>query len=214
MTKTPKNPLIALSMRIIDLPNYPESRDAISHDWLKRIEAWDMTPILIPNTLADPSAYLYRLKPDVLVLTGGEDLGVTPVRDDAETAMFDHALKTNLPVLGVCRGLQLINTHFGGSLIDVNDHVACAHDVSINASWAEFYGSLAKVNSYHTRGVAAAGLAPDLIATAVDGDNHVEAFCHLQKPVAAVMWHPERNSALDGDRLLITGLIENGAFWN
>ena len=148
------------------------------------------------------------------MLTGGDDLGATPERDDAESAMLDHARERTLPVLGVCRGMQLINTRLGGGLVHVDGHAGGRHGVSVTAPWTEIYGGSVEVNSYHTEGVARDGLAPDLIVTATDDHDRVEACCHREEPLAAVMWHPERDTELDGDRLLITGLAGRGAFWN
>lgn len=208
-----RQPIVALSMRIMQAPGHHEQRDAISHDWMKRLEAWGMVPVLIPNALADPAAYLDRLMPDLLVLTGGDDIGATPTRDAAETAMLGHALKGDLPVLGVCRGMQVINTRLGGALTHVDNHVGKSHYISVSPPWQGLYGDRIMVNSYHAYGVAAGGLAKDLMVTATDGGDHVEACCHRGKAVAAVMWHPERDPAPEGDRLLIIRLIEDGAFW-
>jgi gamma-glutamyl-gamma-aminobutyrate hydrolase PuuD len=213
LTEARQKPVVALSMRVLKLPDCPEPRDTISHDWLARLGAWEMTPVLVPNIGADAKSSLARLAPNLLVLTGGEDIGETPERDDAETAMFDHAVETGLPVLGVCRGLQLINTRLGGTLISMNGHAGASHSVSVAPMWTGLYADEVEVNSYHNLGVAADGLGDGLVATASDANGNVEAFCHRDKPLAAVMWHPERDDPIDGDRRLLTGLIENGVFW-
>jgi putative glutamine amidotransferase len=79
--------------------------------------------------------------------------------------------------------------------------------------WAGFYADGVEVNSYHNIGVAADGLGDGLVATTSDADGNVEAFCHRDKPLAAVMWHPERGEPVDSDRILFERLIEDGAFW-
>ena len=214
MTVSRQKPVVALSMRITEAPHYPERRDAISHDWIKLLEAWGVIPAPVPNVLADAASYLDRLQPDILILTGGDDIGTTPERDVAETAMLDHALETGLPVFGVCRGLEIINTHLGGSLIDLEGHAGKPHEVSVSPPWVELYGETPEVNSFHALGIAEDGMAAELTVAARDDENRVEAFYHRDKPLAAVMWHPERGEALEGDRLLIMGLVEQGAFWN
>ena len=200
-------------MRITEAPHYNESRDSIGQDWIQRLDAWDMVPLLVPNTLADPVAFLERMKPGLLVLTGGDDIGATPDRDNTENALLADALESELPVLGVCRGMQVINTHLGGGLGRVQGHARSRHDVTMSAPFAELYGATAEVNSYHGLSVTRDGLADELMVTATDADGNVEAFCHTGIPVAGVMWHPERNAILDGDRRLLAGLMENGAFW-
>lgn len=209
----PKKPVIALSMRISEAPNYPESRDGISQDWTILLESWGMMPLFIPNMLSDVPAYMDHFKPNALVLTGGDDIGATPDRDKTEAEMLDHALKTNLPVFGVCRGLQMINTHLGGALINVEGHVNSRHKISLTPFWKDIYRDAPDVNSYHGFSVETDGLASGLIAIATDDDGFIEAFCHHEKPVAAVMWHPERGTASEGDRHVLSKMIENGAFW-
>lgn len=206
-------PVIALSMRITEAPNYKGSRDAIDQDWIRRLDAWGMVPVLIPNALADPAEYLEAMRPDLLVLTGGEDIGVTPDRDRTETTLLGHALEHGLPVLGVCRGLQVINMHLGGTLGTIEGHVGSRHGVKIMAPFADIYGEACEVNSYHELRVPRDGLAGGLAVTATDADGNVEAFCHEQKPLAAMMWHPERDAELDPDKRFMGELIEKGAFW-
>jgi gamma-glutamyl-gamma-aminobutyrate hydrolase PuuD len=213
LTTLQQKPVVALSMRITEAPNYHEPRDALGHEWVRRFDGWDMVPMLIPNALADPTAYLERIQPDLLVLTGGDDIGATPERDKTETTLLAHALKTGLPVLGVCRGLQVINTHFGGDLGRVEGHVGSRHDVAVSAPFADLYGETVEVNSYHGLSVTRDGLADGLMIIATDADGNIEAFCHASKPVAAIMWHPERDALLDADRQLMTQLMANGAFW-
>lgn len=204
---------IALTMRITEAPGTAELRDAISHDWLARLAAWDMTPVPVPNILAQPEAYLDGLGVDLLVLTGGDDLGVTPERDATESRLLAHAVGKGLAVLGVCRGMQLINHHLGGRLSRIDDHVACSHDIVVEPVWRDLYDGRTTVNSFHALGIPADGLAEGLAAAAFDSEGHVEAFHHRTKPLAGVMWHPERPDAPAEDRRLIESLTAEGAFW-
>jgi N5-(cytidine 5'-diphosphoramidyl)-L-glutamine hydrolase len=198
--------LVALTMRVTEATAYVERRDSISHDWLSRLDSWGMSPLLLPNK-GSYLAILDRVRPDLLVLTGGDDPGVTPERDVAERELFHSAVASGTPVLGICRGLQLINQWMGGSLGKASGHVAVPHNVRIEALWGPFYGATAIVNSFHTSVIPPGGLAQGLSATAFDDAGNIEAFARADAPVAGVMWHPERADSPNGDRRMIESLV-------
>ena len=201
---------VALTARIIQAPNYYEPRDCISHDWLKLLASWQLTPILMPNILADPVSYLRDLAPDLLILTGGDDLGSTPERDQMENSLLDFAVETRLPTLGVCRGLQMINHYFGGQAASLDNHIAQSHEVHFELAWHHLYGKSSRVNSFHAQGITHDDLASDLRVTGQDINGWVEAAEHKRHPISAIMWHPERPDAPEGDHRLISNMINLG----
>ena len=201
--------LVALSMRVTEAENYIERRDSISHDWIERLDSWNYTAVPVPNG-GDPVALLKELKPGLLILTGGDDLGLFPERDASEKKLLGAAMESGTPVLGVCRGLQLINQVFGGSLTSIDGHTAVNHEVRISECWGSYYGARTTVNSYHGSCISAAGLASDLECAAVDADGNIEGAFVPGKPVVGIMWHPERPGAPDADREMISDLAELG----
>ena len=124
-------------------------------------------------------------------------------RDELEFGAIDVALRRDIPVLGICRGFQLINVALGGKLVlDVHDHepddvdsVRLHRNVVIDAKSKLAAASGSKplaVNSRHHQAVTAKELAPSLRATASVGDL-VEAFESVEhRWVVGVQWHPER----------------------
>lgn len=209
-------------MRVITNETYPEVRDAISHDWVELLDAMDIEPVFVPNRLRDPARFLRESEARGLILTGGNDLGAvhgeaaTPAapapRDRTEFALLDAAVTLGTPVLGVCRGLQVINVHFGGHILrDVGPlgmHVNARHPVDILAAPSPglraFGGTRVVTNSYHGQGVLLAGIASELRAFAVAPQSVVEGLYHPTIPVLAVQWHPERDrpqSEFDGTLL-------------
>jgi putative glutamine amidotransferase len=157
---------------------------------------------------------------DALCLTGGEDVeparyGAAPdpltetidaARDALELGLVAKARERGLPVLGICRGFQVINVAYGGSLVQhveghreangpIVPHVAIARPGSKLA--AACGASPFSVNARHHQAVAESGLAPGLVPTATI-DHVVEAF---EDPSArwlvAVQWHPERSADPD-----------------
>jgi N5-(cytidine 5'-diphosphoramidyl)-L-glutamine hydrolase len=204
---------IALSMRTVEARETGEPQSALATDWIHWLDAVGMRPILVPNGLNDPVAFLDEMTPDLIVLTGGGERGQSPERDRVEELFLQHAIETASPLLGVCRGLQVINEIIGGHQQSVAGHVAVRHEVIIKPSWQNIYGPSVTVNSYHDLGIPAGALADDLIVAATDEAGNVEAAYHKTLPIACVMWHPEREGAPVADRLLFETLIKDGVFW-
>ena len=147
---------------------------------------------------------------DALLLTGGGDLapqlyGALPdgtadidgARDAYEMALVRDFLHRGLPVFGICRGLQLLNVFFGGTLhqhIEGHSQINGAdrlHAINTAPSLLrELYGPRFTVNSAHHQSAARVGDGLRVLARADDGT--VEALAHASLPVFAVQWHPER----------------------
>lgn len=126
-------------------------------------------------------------------------------RDQAELRIVEEALDQDLPILAICRGLQLLNVYHGGTLIQhlspaephdmqVDDHATAVHEVVIEADTrlAQIADSGRwRVNSRHHQAAHKIGTHLEVSARAVD-DGIVEA---LERPdkrfVIAVQWHPE-----------------------
>jgi gamma-glutamyl-gamma-aminobutyrate hydrolase PuuD len=126
---------------------------------------------------------ILSLSPNLLVLSGGEDLSTNTRRDKFEESLIFHALDRNIPILGICRGLQLINVVLGGSISLIKGHVGTNHSVS-----GTFSGI---VNSFHKFGIDK--LSPQLRVLAKSEDDQIECVEHLSARLVGVMWHPERN---------------------
>lgn len=155
---------------------------------------------------------------DGLLLSGGVDVDPTRFgqeklndsvcfdrdRDELELRLIEAYRRTGKPILAICRGLQVLNVAFGGTLIqDIPtwcgaNHTKTEHGVRVTA------GSLLhdltgardlRVNSYHHQCVPADGLAAAFVPTAVwtgCGVTMIEAFEQPGYPLLAVQWHPER----------------------
>jgi putative glutamine amidotransferase len=163
-------------------------------------------PLVAPDVLS-PAAALAAV--DALVLTGGGDLdpetyggnahplitNVDRFRDDVEITLFNAAVELGVPVLGVCRGMQVVNVALGGALRqDVPGHVLPlpgTHQIrtSPGSLTRQLIGSRLDVNSLHHQAVAELGHG--LRATASSDDDVVEAFELPGRAVLGVQWHPE-----------------------
>ncbi|MBR6794224.1 MAG: gamma-glutamyl-gamma-aminobutyrate hydrolase family protein [Clostridia bacterium] len=156
---------------------------------------------------AEPEKY------DGLLLCGGMDIhpsrygeevngsvNMEEARDVAEFALADAFIKAGKPIFGICRGFQLLNIYFGGSLIQHIDtadrhrdpdkeavHLVTAED----GFYADTYGKEFSVNSYHHQAVKKLGNGLKVTLTSKE-DGIIEGFDHESLPIFGVQFHPER----------------------
>ena len=180
---------ILISQRRDCIANRDETRDVLDTRWARILFELGYLPVPVCSELAGEDIYIERLKPDGILLTGGNDIGQAPARDLIEVQLLDSAYKKGLPVLGVCRGMQMINHYLGGSLVEVQNHVAIRH--LIEGDWAKQHGYQG-VNSYHNQAIVMQTIAKQLKVLATTVDGVIEAVAHCTQRWIGIMWHPER----------------------
>jgi N5-(cytidine 5'-diphosphoramidyl)-L-glutamine hydrolase len=192
---------IGITLRIENIQKYDEKRDAISHEWVRLIEKLNMIPIFIPNTLNDAKLFVEELELDGLILSGGDNKGDDELRDKTENALIEFGIQNKIPILGICRGMQVINDYFGGTLMVTknNEHVNKNHEIIITDKKIEekLEFKEKKVNSYHHNIILEKNLGKGLESFAKTIDNTIEGFLHKEFPMIGIMWHPERNKNLE-----------------
>jgi putative glutamine amidotransferase len=189
---------LGLSQRVVSVEAYRERRDCLDQMWTRRLLAEGYWPVPLPNCVEDVDSLVAALGLDGVILTGGNDLSTlpgasnpAPERDDFEHRLIDVAAKRRLPLLGVCRGLQVLVTHWGGRLTAVSGHVNCNHRLVATPDSRFPIVDRESVNSFHGYGVRVEDVGKlEIAATAPDGT--VEAVTHARLPQWGVMWHPER----------------------
>jgi putative glutamine amidotransferase len=176
--------------------------------------------LLLPPDPADPEPLLDLLDLlDGLILAGGADYGEYPERDAFELALASAAMERDLPLLGVCRGMQLMNLARGGTLIEHipdlvghEDHRATPgafgdHDVRLT------HGSLAAraagevvhaTKSHHHQAVDAIGDGLEVTGWASIDDLPEAIEDPTRRFALGVQWHPEA----DPGAAEITALVE------
>ena len=176
--------------------------------------------VVIPYHLGSSALLAAARSLDGVIFSGGSDVDPSrygaereeacgesvEIRDAMELMLMELAMARDLPVLGTCRGLQLINVALGGTLTQhINGHEqsgVCGfwHDVRVRpetALHALAGADRAMVNSFHHQ--CARELAPGLTASAVHADGTIEAFeMPSHRFLMAVQWHPEMTLDADG----------------
>ena len=192
---------IGITLRVENIKGYNEKRDAISQEWVNLIEKLDGIPIFIPNTLKNTKLFLEELKLDKLILSGGDNRGDAESRDKTEQDIIEYGIHNKIPILGICRGMQVINDYFGGSVIITknNEHVDKDHEIVITEKKIEEVLEFRekKVNSYHHNIILEKNLGKGLKSFAKTRDNMIEGFSHNEFPIIGIMWHPERAKNLE-----------------
>lgn len=192
-----------------------------------------MPPLMLRSQI---DKWIDRVDPDALLLTGGCDIDpqvyrenprqglgrVSLQRDVYELELFDAAMERGLPVLGICRGLQVVNVALGGSLYqDMLSQMGAefaghqqkaptevaTHEVAFTpGSMAErlFGTRFLPTNSHHHQCVHR--VADDLVVSGTTVDGVVEALEWPEKEIFAVQFHPER---MRDDNPVMTGFFSN-----
>ena len=215
MSKTKKR--IGISLRVENIQNHGEKRDAISQDWITLFEKLDIFPILIPNNLSNVKSFLTEMKVDGVVLSGGDNMGDDPERDRTEKEIIDFAINSHTPILGVCRGMQVLNHHFGGSIIKNSgfNHVGNPHKIELkNSIFSKLLRSDSlQVNSFHNNVINLETLGKNLEIFAMsNNDKTIEGYFHKTLPIIGVMWHPERDHNVQPE-LTMMKIFQDKLFW-
>lgn len=196
--------IIGISLRVTNAEKYVEKRDSLSHDWSIVLQQLGFHPLLIPNTISDVSAFLDDMKVSGLILSGGDNIGDEPLRDQIEKKIIDHAVSRDIPLIGICRGMQIINSFFGGKIrrLDNSDHVNKPHKVNLSSNFSLGNNAI-QVNSFHYNVIDATNLGKNLSPFAIsERDNTIEGFIHNELQIFGVMWHPERYPDTNTNELL------------
>jgi gamma-glutamyl-gamma-aminobutyrate hydrolase PuuD len=178
---------IFVTQRVVVDAGTGERRDALDQRWPRFLLRCGLVPVVLPNCVGAARRLADGLPVGGVLLTGGNDLaaygGDAPERDETEEFLLREGLAGRWPVLGVCRGMQVLQHFLGVPLVRVEGHVAVRHRVRGE-------GVDGEVNSFHRLGATAS--VHDLEIRALASDGVIEAVRHRARRVAGIMWHPER----------------------
>lgn len=193
--------------RAVDVDGTPEPNETVPRAYVRSIEKVGGLPLLLPVT-DDVDDLLDAV--DGIIVTGGGDVdparygeaaapetdGVDERRDEFDLALWRRILDRRMPALGICRGVQVLNVAFGGTL---HQHLPehrlgdGLHPVTVEPSsrLAAVLGTTSiEANSLHHQAVARVGEGLRVTATSAEGGvEALEVDGHPE--VLAVQWHPE-----------------------
>ena len=206
--------LMGITQRVVKHESYGERRDCLDQRWSKLAFELGFNLIQLPNVPPKQvKSLLNRLNLDAVILSGGNSISKddtlasdsAPERDLFEFELIRYSISNSLPLLGVCRGMQMINLYFKGSLLPVSGHVASRHSLTVSSDFAHL--NLDEVNSFHAWGIGKQQLGEDLNSFAVDSEGFIEGFIHKTLHVSGLMWHPEREEPLRASDLELIGAL-------
>jgi putative glutamine amidotransferase len=225
-----RRPLIGITTYLVPAAFGPWRLDCalIPTDYVNGVERGGGRALLVPPTGVGVEETLDAL--DGIVFSGGADIdparygqdghrettGIERFRDDYEFALLERALERDLPVLGICRGSQVLNVGLGGDLVqhlpEVSDETHkdapgdfADHEVDVEPGTrvGGLLGSRAPVKSHHHQGFGRLGSG--LVVAARADDGTVEAVEDPERRFAVgVLWHPEAGE----DMALFAALVE------
>ncbi len=187
--------MVAVTQRIDTVAGRPELRDALDQRLVQWLVNAGFLPVVVPNNLSNTShrsvqtleSWLQAIQPGALILSGGNDIGEYPARDATERYLLSWAEGKKVPVLGICRGLQMMAVWAGVNLVKKEGHVGSRHQLVFSAPQNEWPTN---VNSYHNWCLVSCPDGFEVAAQAEDGV--IEAIKHIELPWEGWMWHPER----------------------
>ena len=164
-----------------------ERRDCLDQRWPRFLRSVGLMGVAVPNILELVTDLFEALEPIGVLLTGGNDLGSVGGdaidRDVVEDRIVAIARSQRLPLLGVCRGMQVIQQSFGVRLHPVEGHVKTRQTINV-------LGSRQTVNSYHRFGARES--VDTLAVCARSEDGVIKMVRAVDEPILGIMWHPER----------------------
>jgi putative glutamine amidotransferase len=218
--KLNKKPIIGITGAYVKHNEYMEGA-YVHQDYQKSVAANGGIPIIIPFITPETALETLRLC-DGIILSGGEDVDpkfygqdphrnlgpTTTERDLTEIAIVKYVIENDIPLLAICRGVQILNVALGGTLIqDISSQVKepIQHTQKIERSrdihWVtickdsklfQIVGSdRVRVNSLHHQAIDRIASELRIVAQSSDGIIEAVEYSHQSRFVMGVQWHPE-----------------------
>lgn len=180
---------------------YGEPADSLVHASVEYARSLGFTPLPVPNDNDAARELARSIDYGFLLVTGGgfapveffsnecTDYVAQPNRDAVERMLVADAVNKGVAIMGLCRGMHMLNGIFGGTVVRNGSHSAPRHDHYVTFET----GERALVNTFHNNAIPRDQLAPSFECLAVEeGTQNVECFRSSEKRILGLQWHPER----------------------
>lgn len=207
---------IAITQRLIENKEYKEVRETLDLNYSKLVSRLGFLPIVLPYEV-DFKDYFKAFKIDGILLSGGNDLNslnpsfIAKKRDDFEFLLLEYAIENDIPVFGICRGMQVIAKYFNCNLERVPNQVNIRHSLlsNKNSCYFNYLNKIKEVNSFHNFSIQ--NLSAEFIVSATNEFGMIKAFEHKYKRIFGQMWHSEREKPFcEYELALISNFFEKG----
>ena len=197
---------IAITQRLISNQSYFEIREALDIKWGKLLKKSNIIPIILPIEFGYKK-YFESIKIDGIILTGGNDTNemnnnnLSLKRDIFEKKLIKYAIKNHIPILGVCRGMQIIAEYFGASFKKVKGQISIRHGLRINkkSRYLKELKKISTVNSFHNYAIDI--LPKNLMVSATNQDGIIKSIEHKKYKIFGQMWHTERENNFKNNQI-------------
>jgi N5-(cytidine 5'-diphosphoramidyl)-L-glutamine hydrolase len=185
--------------------------DFLDHNWINFFNEKNFFFRNIPNSIQVVNRLLKQKKKiDLIILPGGNDLfghtRLTKTRFDVEKKLIKFSIKKKIPLLGICRGMQVINYYFGGKIVKIKGHMKKKNIIDIKQDL--FKKKKILVNCFHNYCITQKSLCKNFSVLGTDKDKNIEMFKHNKYKILGVMWHPEREKNYNNLEKIIHSIIK------
>ena len=190
-------------MRADYLSKRNETRSSLDNRMLKWIRAIGYQPYLLPSIKSiDLNIILRGVNIQGFIISGGNYIKKNSPRYEIERKLLNYSIKKKIPVLGICRGMQMMSDFEGGKLKPIHNHVRVIHNIICKFK-SDKYPK--KVNSFHNFTIKKLSPNFNIICTCTKGS--IEAIKHKKYNWMGWMWHPERYKLFNSKLIKISKIF-------
>lgn len=186
-----------------------ENTDSLEHSYVKYFEDEGFLISLLPNKVSSVTEYVS--KADCIVLTGGDDY-----ERPLEKSLIKEGLFKGIPILGICRGMHIINLYYGGKIKPVKNHTresisdpVKVHEIMVVSDFLDIDSPSGLVNSFHNFGITSEEISDKLSFFALAEDGVIEGIFHKEEKIIGIQWHPERTPSSDWVSKRLTDFLKD-----